>query len=94
MALQELEDAARVLERRVDLRRLAVLELAAVGAVGLLADDRALLALAAGGVHLHPLVLPGLDVVGAFVSGRSREKSPSRSSVSRNSSLTIVGAFV
>ena len=38
-------------------------ELAALRAVGALAEDRALLALAAGGEHLHPLVLPGLDVV-------------------------------
>src|SRR4029079_2966346 len=64
VALEELEDAAGVLEVHVHLRWVAVLERAALGAVGALAEDRALLALAAGGEDVHPRVLPRLDVIG------------------------------
>ena len=70
VALEDLEDAARVLEGRVLLGRLAVREPAAGGAVaGRLALRRveALLALAGGAVHLHPGVLPGGDVVLALL---------------------------
>src|SRR5205085_3591344 len=54
--LEELEDAVRILEGLVLLRRLPVLEPAAGAAVsGLLPFRR----LPGGGLRLHPLVLPG-----------------------------------
>ena len=65
MPFQDLEDAAGVLEGGVRLGRLAVLEVPALGVVGLLAGGPALLALAGGALGLHAGVLPGLGVVGA-----------------------------
>jgi hypothetical protein len=58
VALEDLEHAARVLERLVDLGRLPVLQAGAVRTVGLLARRRlgGLLALARGRARLHPLV--------------------------------------
>ena len=63
MLLQQLEDAARVLQRLVLLRRLAVFEFAAVGAVGLLAFGFPHVAFAGRGRLLHPLVLPAFAFV-------------------------------
>src|SRR5207249_3192686 len=69
MLLQELENAARVPERLIFLRRLAVAEAAAVAAVAGLftAGRRALLALARCPVHLHPRVPPARRIVSAFL---------------------------
>jgi hypothetical protein len=81
VALQDLEDAARVLQRLVLLRRLAVAEAAAVAAV----PDCSPFALeplrCPARRALHARVLPRRRVVLAF-SGSQPEKRPSRSSVS------------
>jgi hypothetical protein len=63
--LQDLEDAAGVLEGLVHLRGLAVLEGAALRVVGLLAGRPALLAPSGRALSLHALVLPGRRIVGA-----------------------------
>src|SRR5262249_31579898 len=64
--LQELEDAARVSERRIRLRRVTVLERATVRAVaGLLAGRRPQLALSCGGVDAQAGVLPRRRVIRA-----------------------------
>src|SRR6185437_5780740 len=76
VAAQELEHAARVLERRVLFGRLAVLERTTVASVaGRLALVRAHLALAGGAVHGHPGVLPGAVVVGALAVLPAREEA-------------------
>ena len=62
---QELEHAAGMLERRVHLGRVAALQAASLGVVGLLAGGPALLPLAGGARRLHTRVLPGRGVVGA-----------------------------
>ena len=58
MALQQLEDAARILQSLVLGGGLAVAELAAVGAVRLLALGFFDRAFAAGGRNIHAFVLP------------------------------------
>src|SRR5581483_11283645 len=69
VALEDLEDALRVRQRRVLLGRLAVAERSPVTAVaGLLALRReALLALAGGTLRLHAAVLPLAGVVPALL---------------------------
>jgi hypothetical protein len=74
MLLHQLVDAARVLQRVVVVRRLALLERAAVGAVGRLSGGGADLALPRRRRHLHVLVLPGLGVVGARLGIPAREE--------------------
>ena len=81
VALQELEDAARVLQRLVGLRRLAVIEMRTAAALAdllalvVLRVLEALLALARGAVRLHALVAPRRDVVLAVARGPSPRRA-------------------
>ena len=74
MPLQELEDAARVLERRVLLRRLAVLEPPPWRRGQGLAAERGFVVLD-GAADAHARVLPGRVVVAALLFVPAREEA-------------------
>jgi hypothetical protein len=76
MLLQELIDAARMLERRVLLRRLTVQELGAAPAfVGGMSDAGSLFAMTCRSKDLHPLVLPARVVVATRLGVPAREEA-------------------
>ena len=91
VALEDLEDAARVLQRRVLVGRLAVRELAAVRAVRLLARVAAARVAGGGAATSMPSYCHVRRRRSCPFSASKPLNRPSRSSVSRKSSATIAG---
>lgn len=70
MTFEYLKHAAWMLQRRIDVRRVRMIELRALRSAGLMT-----LPLAGGGMHLHSFVLPGIGIVLAFLRIESGEKT-------------------